>query len=389
MSGRSSSKPNCNVNFGSHKILLLFTETRNIELVLLSALGNEIMRSAIYYPSTQVRSRKIMHSSLLLWDQLHTIVPMQTYATDYRGDSDMAEAWELIGRKITPTPQQQQRAHTAIVTTLEAGNLQPNLYEIAQVEQAKEYYEVWPQKFTMKTFEFLRRHRLTDLPLPNGDYPFTQEGGLLVMAKLADACAGTTLARVTDRLMAYGMIGTGSQRAGNVSDVVPVTLDLIDATSIPLDSLIAFRRREATERRGRDYTRLRHAYADMVQEQIKALGAALDQNERDRLTEEFRYRMETDLSDLRRELTGNLGQLVVMPVVVVAVATGGALLSGVTDDLQTAATIGLTAAVGTKAEEIAKTVAGFVKDRMGFDEKQRTVLAKHPMAYMWELSRAH
>ncbi|AQS85841.1 hypothetical protein A0U92_14870 [Acetobacter aceti] len=85
---------------------MLFTETRNIELVLLSALGNEIMRSAIYYPSTQVRSRKIMHSSLLLWDQLHTIVPMPTYATDYRGDSDMAEAWELIGRKITPTPQQ-------------------------------------------------------------------------------------------------------------------------------------------------------------------------------------------------------------------------------------------------------------------------------------------
>ena len=278
MSGRSSSKPNCKENFGSHKVLLLFTETRNIELVLLSALGNEIMRSAIYYPSTQVRSRKIMHSSLLLWDQLHTIVPMPTYATDYRGDSDMAEAWELIGRKITPTPQQQQRAHAAIVTTLEAENLQPNLYEIAQVEQAKEYYEVWPQKFTIETFELLRRHRLTDLPLPNGDYPFTQEGGLLVMAKLADACAGTTLARVTDRLMAYGMIGTGNQRAGNVSDVVPVTLDLIDATSIPLDSLIAFRRREATERRGRDYTRLRHAYADMVQEQIKALGAALDQN---------------------------------------------------------------------------------------------------------------
>lgn len=209
------------------------------------------------------------------------------------------------------------------------------------------------------------------------------------MAKLADACAGTTLARVTDRLMAYGMIGTGNQRAGNVSDVVPVTLDLIDATSIPLDSLIAFRKREATERRGRDYTRLRHAYADMVQEQIKALGAALDQTERDRLTEEFRYRMETDLSDLRRELRGNLGQLVVTPVVVAAVATGGALLSGLTDDLQTAATIGLTAAVGTKVEEIAKTVAGFVKDRMGFDERQRNVLAKHPMAYMWELSRAH
>lgn len=350
--------------------------------------GDGKMRSAVYYPSTQVRSRQVMHSSLLLWDQLHTIVPEPVYTPEYGDRRDMAEAWELIGRKIVPTSTQKQRAHAAIRKTLETGLLPPTLYDISQVDLPEDYYEVWPQKFTMETFELLRNHRLTELPLPNGDYPFTQEGGLLVMAKLADACAGTTLARVTDRLMAYGMIGTGDQRAGNVTDVVPVTLDLIDATSIPLENLIAFRKREASERHGRDFTRLRHAYADMVQKQVEALGGAADQTERDRLTEEYRYRMETDLADLRRELRGNLGQLVVTPVVVAAVATGGALLTGLTNELQTAAAFGLTAAVGSKIEEVAKTVAGFVKDRMGFDEKQRDVLAKHPMAYMWELSRS-
>ena len=106
---------------------------------------------------------------------------------------------------------------------------------------------------------------LTDLPLPNGDYPFTQEGGLLVMAKLADACAGTRFARVTDRLMAYGMIGSAGQRPGNEAEVVPITLDLIDATSVPIENLIALRRREQSEGRGSDYTKLRHAYADKVQ----------------------------------------------------------------------------------------------------------------------------
>ncbi len=345
------------------------------------------MRSAVYYPSTQVRSRQIMHSSMLLWDKLHTIVPMPVYAPDYGDRRDMSEAWELIGRSIVPSRSQRDRAHAAIEKTLEAGDLPPSLYDIQEVDQPGQYYEVWPQKFATETFELLREHRLTDLPLPNGDYPFTQEGGLLVMAKLADACAGTTLARVTDRVMAYGMIGTGDQRDGLVSDVVPVTLDVINASSIPLENLIEFRRREAIERNGRDYTNLRHAYADIVQQQIKALGGALDQTERDRLNDEFRYRMETDLADLRRELRGNWGQLLVTPVVVAAVGTAGSMISGLTEDLQTAAAIGLSLAAGSKLEGVAKNVAGFVKDRMGFDQKQRAVLAKHPMAYMWELSR--
>lgn len=345
------------------------------------------MRSAVYYPSTQVRSRQVMQSSLLLWDELHTIVPTPNYAPDYRERRDMAEAWELIGRKLVPTGTQQKRAHAAIEVTLERGGLPPSLYDIAAVDQPSEYYEVWPQKFTENTFKLLRDHRLTDLPLPNGDYPFTQEGGLLVMAKLADACAGTTLARVTDRLMAYGMIGSAEQRPGQLSDVIPVTLDIIDTSSVSLEDLIAFRRREVSERNGRDYTRLRHAYADLVQEQIKVLSKALDQTERERLTQEFRQRMEADLAELRRELGSNRGQLLVTPIVVASVATGGALLTGVTHELQTAAAFGLTAAVGSKIEDVAKTVAGFVKDRMGFNDKQREILAKHPMAYMWELSK--
>ena len=314
-------------------------------------------------------------------------MPTPEYVPTYGDSRDMAEAWELIGRQIVPTTSQRKRAHAAIEGTLEGGGLPPNLYDVAQVDQPSEYYEVWPQKFTIETFELLRQHRLTDLPLPNGDYLFTQEGGLLVMAKLADACAGTTLARVTDRLLAYGMIGSAGQRPGVASDVIPVTLDIVDTTSIPIEDLIAFRRREASERNGRDYTKLRHAYTDMVQEQILALGGALDETERERLTKQFRERIETDLTDLRRELRGNWQKLLVTPVVVAAIATGGALVTGLAHELQTAAAIGLTAAAGSKVEEVAKAVAGFVKDRMGFDDKQREILAKHPMAYMWELSK--
>lgn len=190
--------------------------------------------------------------------------------------------------------------------------------------------------------------------------------------------------------MAYGLIGTNDQHQANPMDVVPITLDIIDASSIPMENLIEFRKREKTERNGRDFTNLRHAYADRVQKQIELLSKAQSQRDRDTLAKEFRYDMENDLIELRRGRNGNLMPLFLTPIVVATVATAGTLLWDGTYDLQhlqTAASIGAAAAFGSKADDIAKTVAGFVKDRMGFSAKQRDLMAKHPMAYMWELSR--
>lgn len=50
------------------------------------------MRSAIYYPRTEIHSEPLMRSSLLLWDKLHTIVPDRTYHPDYGQHRDMARA---------------------------------------------------------------------------------------------------------------------------------------------------------------------------------------------------------------------------------------------------------------------------------------------------------
>ena len=345
------------------------------------------MRSAIYYPRTQVQSRQLMQSSLLLWDKLHTIVPDRCYTPDYGDRRDMAEAWELVGAKLVPSPSQKKRAHAAIETTLEA-SLSPDLYYVAQVDQPADPYEIWPQKFSTETWDLMRQHRLTDLPLPNGDYPFTQEGGLLVMAKLADACAGAQFARVTDRLMAYGLIGSGDKRAGTEAEVVPITLDVIDASSIPLESLIALRRREQSERRGKDYTQLRHNYADMVQAHVAALGAACDEFERDELNRQFRFRMETDLKELREALGANRIDLVLKPVVVAMLVTGGSLLTGAVG-VPAALMAGAAAAVGSSLKDVAKTVADFLNAGLNFDRKQRETMAKHPMAYMYALSSIH
>lgn len=342
------------------------------------------MRSAIYYPRTQVQSQELMQSSLLLWDELHTIVPDARYTPTYKGRSEMAEAWELIGKGMVPSSMQQNRAHIAIEASLEAG-LPQSTYLLSNIDQPEDPYEVWPQKFSRETWMLLQQHQIAGSPLSNGDYPFTQEGGLLVMAKLADACAGTQYARVTDRLMAYGLIGNGGQRPASEAEVVPITLDLIDASSVPINKLIQLRKREQSERLGSDFTKLRHRYADMVQAHVAALGAALDQIERDELNRQFRFSMKTDLNDLRRELGGNASDLLLKPVVVASLVTGGALLTGAID-VPTALTAGAAAAVGADVKTIAKTVADFLSQGLKFDRSQRKAMSEHPMAYMYALS---
>ena len=116
------------------------------------------MRSAIYYPRTQVQSRPLMQSSLLLWDKLHTIVPDRDYPFEYADRCDMAEAWELIGASLVPTDAQKQRAHLAIERTLEAG-LPPDLYHVVRVYQPEDKYEIWPQKLSGPTWDLMRQHR--------------------------------------------------------------------------------------------------------------------------------------------------------------------------------------------------------------------------------------
>jgi hypothetical protein len=342
------------------------------------------MRSAVYYPRTEVHSRPLMQSSLLLWDELHTIVPEHGYQPEYGGDAEMAEAWELIGRKLVPDARLKDLAHDAIAEVIRDGVPQ-NMWYLGQIDQPADPYEVYPQKLAIETLNMLQESKMAGAPLPNGDYPFTQEGGLLVMAKLADVCAGEQFARVTDRLMAYGMVGAGGGRLASDAEVVPITLDLIDASAIPLRRLLDLRKREAKERGGSDYTKFRHAYSDRIQSQITALSSARTLNDYQEINRKFREDMEIDLKDLRKDLGANKSDLFLKPVVVATVAAAASMLidhSGAS----AAVLFGLGAVGGADPKEIAKAVGDFFDGGLSFGRKQREVMAEHPMAYMYALS---
>ena len=333
------------------------------------------MRSAIHYPDTRLQSRQSMASALLLWDNLRVIVPWNGFRVEYQSP-DMAEAWELIGKPLVPDEANKRQAHESIKAMVEAGV--PRQIQYREDLAAGQDYEIWPQKLNHETWDLLQHSRMTTPPLANGDYPFEQEAGIAIMAKLADACAGSTFARVTDKMLAYGLIADRDEPLLAQSHVVPLTLGLIDAGSISLDRLIEFRRREERERRGGDYRALRHAYADAVQGHVARLRGVESENEREQLSFEFEDEMARCLNELQRAIGLAKAEMVLKPVVVsTVVGVGGFLAAGPLGGL-----------AGLAAGPALQGLADMFSAGIGFSEKQRKAMDKNPMAYMYQLSRA-
>ena len=100
------------------------------------------------------------------------------------------------------------------------------------------------------TWDPLREHQITSSS-PDSEYnPFRQRAALAVMSKLADAYAGSTFARWTDQFRAYDLLLEYDISSAAHAAVVPLTLSLIDASSIPISKLIAFRERRETAKQG-------------------------------------------------------------------------------------------------------------------------------------------
>lgn len=341
------------------------------------------MRSALYYPHTDVRSEALMKTALLTWDKLHTIIPHKGYKPDYGGDTQLAEAWELIGEGIVATLEEKRIAHQSIVEMLNAGL--PEQFRFLANQDCRgqqNLYEIWPQKFAIETWELMKQHSLTPAPLPNGDYPFTHEGGVLVMSKLADAVAGTQFARVTDQSLAFGMTAdlTADQAA---EQAVLMTLDLVDASQFSLEKLVEFRKGDDKGNR-----ELRENYAKTVEAHVAELKTLTTQRQRDDKNRQFKDAMRHDLEALSEAVTGNRLELVLKPVIITTLVAAGTGLVAAHGGLQAALYTAGTLALGASATEVTDKVAKLVEQGFGYGKKQREAMVKHPMAYMYQLSHA-
>jgi len=339
------------------------------------------VRTALYFPHTEVRSKSVIHSALLLWDQLETIVPYSGYRPLY-DDAEAAAAMEIIGSPRAPTEAEKRGVHTIVEELLHNGVPETLRYSPRSGER-DDTYEMWPQKLLHATWDLLRSRGLTDRPLDNLDYPMSQAAGLTIMAILADLLAGQTRTRITDRQLAYATIANAPKVVGDAHkpmQVVPLTLKGIAVDKIPLDRLIDFRRREGKER-GSSYRKLRHNYLEAVEKHVAAIAKVIP-NSRDRqeLDRAFASDMEDDLRDLKAELGFSKRDVWLSKEVLTLTIAGGGLLAAAASVPHVPAPEVITGA-GAVA-----LLGGLFGTGNKLAKARYDVMRKHPMAYLYEVA---
>lgn len=288
------------------------------------------MRTALYFPHTEVRSRSLIRTALLTWDNVEYIAPFAGYQPDYQ-DRDIARAMDVIGKKRVPSRTEQDRAHEYVVDLLQSGV--PETFKYMPQDGARTpEYEIWPQKLAEKTWRLLGEQGLTDgfIYTETTDYPTSQAAGLTLMAILADVLAGETRARITDRGLAYATIANApgiTADAQEADRVVPLTFKGIAIDNVPLDRLIDFREREAKSGSG-DYQALRHKYQNAIEEHLERISSVrIGSKDREELDRIFADDMERDLVELKKELGFAKKDALLSRDIVALVIVGGALIA--------------------------------------------------------------
>jgi hypothetical protein len=342
----------------------------------------KIMLAALYYPHTRIKSKSLLKTSLLLWDRLEFIIPDLNYHVQY-DDKEMADAVELIGTYRCPDEREKREVHER-VEEFATRELPPAFYYHGNQENQPEY-AIYAHKFSDDTWRALEQLQLAKPPEGYARHRLAEATGLTMMSLLAECCAGTTRTLVTDRGVAYANLinltaeGT-TPTEGDYDVVVPITLSLVNTATVPLNSLIEFRKREAKSK-SRDLRDLRHRYVKRIEDHVDRIRSEAKPSDRKELQRLFEEEMKSDLAVLKNELgTAKTIALTAQDVIVGVMTTGAfaaSALFGAPLNVAGAWTVG----------GAAVTLGGMVRAKSELAARRKEIMRKHPMAYMYELER--
>jgi hypothetical protein len=342
------------------------------------------MRSALYYPHTTVSSTQLLKTSLLLWDNLYVIVPWPHYQPRYR-TREAADAFTVIGKCHYPSADEKAHAHELIEDFVKRPL--PPAFSYSLTRNRRDVYDIYPEKLLPKTVAMLRERGMSEQGgRRNLRAPIAT--GLTLMNIVADCCAGTTLARVTDKRAAYANLAgllvekpTAELAVDQAREqLVPIMIRTIDVKPFSLKRLVDFRKREESSPDGSLLRALRHRLLDKVEEQAKRLSTAESELARVAIRREFEANMQDDYRDLRDALKAKATQTLATKELITAAITGVGSIA---------------AAVVTPAFPVAATVSGvqgvvsiggLVALKSKWVEERRKVLKEHATAYLYEAS---
>ena len=341
------------------------------------------MRSALYYPHTEIRSEALLKTSLMLWDRVHVIVPVAEYKPYYQSP-EARKSFELIGKCHCPSKAEKKQAHDLVEDF--ATRPLPAAFSYFSTQNPNEIYEVYPQKLLPDTWNVLQQAGLAGEPLPNTDYPTATATGLSLMSLLADCCAGDTLVRVTDRSAAYaslaGLLTASSANSPEFTEesesLLALTLKVTDADKIPLAKWIQFREREEGAADGHHVRDLRHRFVEHFETQAKRIAAAKSDAERIEIQAQVDEDLRDDYRALREALKLEAWQALPTKEVMVAALGGIAAVAGFALN-----TILPMPDVVTSTGGLA-SIGGLLASKSKYVNARRKVLREHPVSYLYE-----
>jgi hypothetical protein len=353
------------------------------------------MYSALYYPHTKIRNESMLKSSLLLWDEIHTIVPWPGYRIE-DGPNGERKAFDLVGKTLCPSEQEKERLHSLVEDFIQRP-LPPAFYLRAHSAD-REVYELFKHKILHKTWDLLQGSGMAQpIRRRSSHYATPAPTGLVLMSLLADCCAGDSLVRVTDRSETYaGLAGlfidndmlksdepvqslfADASRSEAELSITQIALDIIDPRQFSLDSLIALRLEEHRES-GYRLRKLRHRLSDHLRKQAAVMTSGMSERDKEIAKAELKQSMEDDYKELKDAM--KLQALISLSTT--QVISAAAMIG-------TALTIreALPATVWTHLGELVTVTSGAISVASQFAQSRRKLLLDNPTAYLLEISNS-
>lgn len=351
------------------------------------------MRSAFYYPHTEIRNEAVIKTALLLWDEIHVISPWGQFRPHGEEQSPgVAEAFEVIGRRHVPTEAEKLEAHGIIEDFVNQTRLPPAFTFTAAMRNAPgtttlrravdpySYgrYEIYSEKLLYRTWDLLRSSRLAGEPR-GSDHPTTIAMGLTLMSILADCCAKKSFARVTDRAASYAAIqslltdGLDPESEAIKNELVPIAVRTVSPRRMDIRRLIEFRRNEGHSERNLRHRLLRH-----LDEQAKLVAHAESSTARKEALRQFQSDIQDDYRELKEALKLNAVETIGSREMILTIL----------------GTVGMAAAAGLRHSMLLPEVAtasggsvaigGLIAAKSKFVKQRRNILKEHPTAYLLE-----
>lgn len=347
--------------------------------------GTMSLRSALYYPHTIVNNVEIVKTALLTWDHLEFIVPWDDFPLPYKS-REIARAMEIIGKPRLPSEEDKTETHRRIVSLLESRAI-PDFYVVGDSTD-DDVTQIYIQKFHHETWVALRERRLAGDLSPRRDYTTLAPVGRTIMAILADCCAGTKLARITDHGDTYALLVApmaNQEILGMVESshekLIAIGLETANLADLSLTEAIELREREEKDPSG-TLRELRHSYLRSIDKYLSCITSIkTSRNDSEEVLRQFKDDLRVDLNNLKREMQHSkidgIFSKEVLVTAIASVGTVGSWLLGTPVELS-----GVISAAGTPA-----AIGGSIAVTNRFMASRHAVMRRHPTAYLYSQSQ--